>query len=152
MGLLDRISGDIGAAMKAKDAARLDALRAAKTALTLREVEAGGPLADAEAAKVLETLVKQRREAIELFLKGGRPELAAKDQAQIAVLESYLPRAPSREELVAAVDAAIAETGAREPKQQGIVMKAVMAKLAGRRADGKEVAALVAERLRGAGA
>ncbi len=148
MPLTEKIGADIGAAMKQKDAARLDALRAAKTALTLKEVEAGKPLDDAAAGKVIEILIKQRKEAVEMFRKGGREELAKKDEAQIAVLESYLPKGLGREELLAIVDAAIAETGAREPKQQGVVMKAVMAKLAGQRADGKEVSGLVAERLR----
>ncbi len=148
MGLTDRIAADILAAMKTKDAPRLDALRAAKTALTNREIEAGKALADAEAAKVLETLIKQRREAVELYRKGGRNELAAKDEAQIAVLEGYLPKGLSREELLAAIDAAIGETAAKEPKHQGLVMKAVMAKLAGKRVDGREVAQIVSERLR----
>jgi uncharacterized protein YqeY len=147
MALSDRISADLTAAMKAKDAAQLDALRAAKTALTLREVEAGAPLGDAEAAKVLETLIKQRREAVEMYRKGGRDDLAARDEAQIAVLDRYLPKALSREEIARAVDAAIAETGASGPRQQGLVMKAVMAKLAGGRVDGKEVAGIVAEKL-----
>ena len=151
MALGERISADITAAMKAKDAARLDALRAAKTAITLREVDSGKPLSDADAAKVLEVLIKQRKEAVELFRKGGRDELAAKDEAQIAVLESYLPKGLSRDELLAIVGDAIAETGAKEPKQQGIVMKAVMAKLAGRRADGKEIAQIVAEKLKSLG-
>src|SRR4051812_21564020 len=118
MGLLEKISQDIVAAMKAKDAAKLDALRAAKTAITLKEVEAGKPLDDAASAKIVETLIKQRRDAIELFAKGGRDELAEKDRAQVIVLESYLPKPPTREGLQAAVDAAIAETGAKEPKQQ----------------------------------
>jgi uncharacterized protein YqeY len=149
MGLLEQISADIGAAMKAKDAARLDALRAAKTAITLKEVEAGKPLADPDAAKVIETLVKQRKDAIELFQKGGRDELADKDRAQIAVLESYLPKPPTREELLAAIDAAIAETGVKDQKQQGLVIKTVMGKLAGRRVDGKEVAQMIGAKLRG---
>jgi len=148
MGLTERISADITAAMKAKDAARLDALRLAKTELTKREIEAGKPLPDADAAKVLEMLIKQRREAIELFRKGGREELAAKDAGQLAVLEEYLPKGLTRDEIAAAVAAAIAETGATEPRQQGIVMKAVMARLAGQRFDGKEVASLVSAQLR----
>lgn len=148
MGLVEKIAADITAAMKAKEAGKLDALRGAKAALQLKEVEAKRPLADAEAAKVIETLIKQRREAVEMFEKGGRQELAEKDRAQIAVLESYLPQGLSKAELEAAVASAVAETGAREPKQQGLVMKAVMAKLAGARVDGKEVAALVAAKLR----
>jgi uncharacterized protein YqeY len=148
MSLTDRISADIGAAMKAKDAPRLDALRGAKSALTLREVEAGKALSDADAAKVLETLIKQRREAVEMFRKGGREDLAAADEAQIAVLQAYLPAAVPRDRLLAIVEDAIAETAAKEPKHQGLVMKAVMAKLAGQRVDGKEVAQIVSERLR----
>lgn len=147
MALAERINADILTAMKAKDAARLDALRAAKTALVKAE-DAGKALDDAAAAKVIEILIKQRREAVELYRKGGREELATKDEAQIAVLEGYLPKPVSREELAKAVEAAIAETGAKEPKQQGLVMKAVMGKLAGQRVDGKEVSQMVAERLK----
>jgi uncharacterized protein YqeY len=149
MALTERIAADITAAMKQKDAARLDALRAAKAALMKAEVDTGKPQGDPEATKILEMLIKQRKEAVELFRKGGREELAAKDEAQIAVLEAYLPKALSRDELAAVIDAAIAETGAKEPKQQGLVMKAVMAKLAGKRFDGKEVSGLVSEKLKG---
>jgi uncharacterized protein len=148
MALVERINTDITAAMKSKDAARLDALRGAKTALMNKEIEAGKALTDADAGKILEMLIKQRKEAVEMFRKGGREELAAKDEAQIAVLEAYLPKGLSREDLEKVVTDAIAETAAKEPKHQGIVMKAVMAKLAGQRVDGKEVSQLVSEKLR----
>jgi uncharacterized protein YqeY len=148
MSLADRINADLAPAMKAKDVVRLEALRAAKTALMNKEIADGKPLAEGDAAKVLEMLIKQRREAVELFRKGAREELAAKDEAQIAVLEAYLPKAMSRDELASIVDAAIADTASKEPKHQGIVMKAVMAKLAGKRVDGKEVSAIVAEKLK----
>jgi len=151
MSLMEKISADIGAAMKARDAARLDALRAAKSTLMLKEVEAGKPLDDPSALNLIETLVKQRREAVFMYRTGGREDLAQKDEAQIAVLEGYLPSALSRDDLLAVIDSAIAETGAKEPKQQGLVMKTVMAMLKGRRADGKEVAQLVGERLKGGG-
>lgn len=119
MSLAERISADLTAAMKAKEGARLDALRAAKTALTLREVEAKGALADAEAAKVIEALVKQRREAVEMFCKGGREDLAAADEAQIAALKAYLPAAVPREKILEAIDAPIAETAAGSPGKRG---------------------------------
>jgi len=148
MTLVEKIAADITAAMKAKEAAKLEALRGAKSALQLKEIEAARPLTDAEAAKILETLIKQRKEAVEMFEKGGRQELADKDKGQIVVLESYLPKGVTREALEAAVAAAVAETNATEPKHQGAVMKAVMAKLAGARVDGKEVAALVSAKLK----
>lgn len=148
MSLVDRINADIGPAMKQKDALRLDALRAAKSALMNKEIADGKPLSEGDAAKVVEMLIKQRKEAVELYRKGNREELATKDEAQIAVLEAYLPKALGRDELAAIVDEAIAETGAKEPKQQGVVMKAVMAKLGGRRVDGKEVAGIVSEKLK----
>jgi hypothetical protein len=143
MALLDKVQKDMVEAMKAKDEARLSAVRMIKTALKKHEIDAMKPLDEATEMQVMSTLLKQRRESVEMFRKGGREELAAKEEAEIAVIEGYLPAAPSAAELEAAVTAAIAETGANSPKQMGAVMKAVQAKLAGKRVDGKAVSDLV---------
>ena len=137
--LRDRVSADIAAAMKAKSAARLSALRMMKAAITNKGVEKGHDLDDAEVLQVLASLVKQRRDSIEQFSKAGRTDLVAKETAEIAVLEEYLPPAASPEEIDAAVAAAVAETGAASPKDMGKVMKAVMPKLAGKNADGRTI-------------
>ncbi len=134
-------------AMKSKDEARLGALRMVKSALKKFEVDSMKPLSEATEMQVLQTLVKQRVESADLFRKGGRPELAEKEEAEIQLLESYLPSAPSAAELEAAVNAAIAETGATTAKQMGAVMKAASAKLAGKRVDGKALSELVKQRL-----
>ncbi|MEW6321236.1 MAG: GatB/YqeY domain-containing protein [Acidobacteriota bacterium] len=147
MGLEEQVTADIAAAMKAKDTARLVALRMLKTALMNRSIEKGRALEAGEEAQVVSSLVKQRRDSIEQFTAGGRAELAAKEAAEIAILETYLPPAVSAEELDAIVTAAIAETGAAGPKDMGKVMKAVMAALAGKTADGKQVSTLVKARL-----
>jgi uncharacterized protein len=135
--LREKVNTDITAAMKAKDAARLSALRMMKAAITNKSVEKGHDLDDAEVLQVLASLVKQRRDSIEQFSKAGRTDLVDKETAEIAVLEAYLPPAASADEIDAAVAAAIAETGAASPKDMGKVMKAVMPKLAGKHADGK---------------
>lgn len=135
------------AAMKAKEEARLSALRMIKTALKKEEVDSMGPLNEASEMKVMNTLLKQRREAAELFRKGGRDDMAAREEAEIGVIESYLPSAPSEQELEAAVTAALAETGATSQKQMGAVMKAAQAKLAGKRVDGKALSELVKQKL-----
>ena len=147
MKLFDRISNDITAAMKAKDQARLAPLRMAKAALMNREVEKGRPLEEAEAEQVLGSLIKQRRDSIEQFTKGGRQELAAKESAEITVLEEYLPPPPDAAELERAVDAAIATTGASGAKDLGKVMKAAMANLAGKTVDGRAVNEIVRRKL-----
>ena len=139
MGLMDRIGQDITAAMKAKDQARLSPLRMAKAALVNREVEKGRALEEAEAAQVIASLIKQRRDSIEQFGKGGREDLVAKETAEILTLEAYLPPPIDSAELEAAVDAAIAETGASSVKDLGRVMKAVMGTLAGRTVDGRAI-------------
>jgi uncharacterized protein len=139
MGLMDRIGQDITAAMKAKDQGRLSPLRMAKAALMNREVEKGRALEEAEAAQVIASLIKQRRDSIEQFAKGGREDLVAKETAEMLVLEAYLPPPIAPAELEAAVDAAIAETGASSVKDLGRVMKAVMGKLAGRTVDGRAI-------------
>src|SRR5512139_1854286 len=132
MGLVQRINEDITAAMRAKDQARLAPLRMLKTALTNRSVEKGHELDDAEAQQVVSSLIKQRRDSIEQFHKGGRQDLVDRETAEIGVLETYLPPAASAEDIDAAIGEAIAETGATSMKDMGRVMKAVMARLAGR--------------------
>jgi uncharacterized protein len=147
MPLLDRIQKDMVEAMKAKDEARLGAVRMVKAALQKQEIDSMKPLTEATEMQVMNTLIKQRRESADLFRKGGREELAAKEEAEINVIESYLPAAPSSAELGDAVRSAIAETGANSPKQMGIVMKAAQAKLAGKRVDGKMLSELVKQKL-----
>ena len=145
--LRDRVNADIAAAMKAKNAARLSALRMLKAAIVNKGVEKGHDLDDAEVLQVMASLVKQRRDSIEQFSKAGRTDLVDKETAEIAVLEEYLPPAASPEDIDAAVTAAIAETGAASAKDMGKVMKAVMPKLAGRNADGKTVNEAVRRKL-----
>jgi uncharacterized protein YqeY len=147
MALLDRIQKDMVSAMKSKDEARLGALRMVKSALKKFEIDSMKPLTEAAEMQVLQTLVKQRVESADLFRKGGRPELAEKEEAEIQLLDSYLPSAPSPAELEEAVTAAISETGATSAKQMGAVMKAASAKLAGKRVDGKALSEIVKGRL-----
>ena len=147
MGLTDKVNADISAAMKAKDAPRLSALRMMKAAIMNKEVEKGRTLEDAEVLQVVSSLVKQRRDSIEQLSKGGRTDLVEKETAEIAVLEQYLPPAATPEEVDAAVAAAIAETGAASPKDIGKVMKAVMPKLAGKYADGRAINEAVRRKL-----
>jgi uncharacterized protein YqeY len=139
MALTDTIAADMTAAMKAKDAPRLSALRMLKAAMMNKGVEKGRDLDDAEVLQVVASLVKQRRDSIEQFEKAGRADLVDKESGEIAVLQQYLPPAVTQEEIDAAVTAAIADTGATSVKDMGKVMKAVMAKLAGKNADGKAV-------------
>jgi len=145
--LKDTIVNDLTAAMKAKDGARVGVLRMVKAALMNRFIEKGGELTDEEAAKTLNSLVKQRRDSIEQYEKAGRAELAAKEAAEIEFIEVYLPKAASQDEINAAVAAAVAETGASSMKEMGAVMKAAMANLAGKTADGKLVSEAVKARL-----
>ena len=147
MSLKERIVKDMTAAMKSKEAARLSTLRMVKAAVQNREIEKGGPLTDEETAKLLQSLVKQRRDSVEQYEKAGRAELAEKERAEIAVIEEYLPRAATREEIERAVSEAVAETGATSMKEMGAVMKAAMARLAGRNADGRTVNEVVRSRL-----
>jgi uncharacterized protein YqeY len=147
MSLTDTITADIAAAMKAKDAARLTPLRMLKTALTTKSIEKGRALEPAEDLQVVAALVKQRRDSIEQFDAAGRSELAEKERAEIAVLETYQPPSASDAEVEAAVDAAVTSTGATSAKDMGKVMKAVMAALAGKTIDGKRVNELVRARL-----
>ena len=147
MGLKDQIIADLTAAMKAKDAERTGTLRMVKASLMNRQIEKGGELGDDEITKALQSLVKQRRDSIEQYEKAGRPELAAKEASELGIIEAYLPRAASIEEITAAVDSAVQETGASSIKDMGNVMKAAMAKLAGRSADGRLVSDAVKARL-----
>ena len=147
MSLEQTLSGDIVTAMRAKDQTRLTALRMLKTALTNKGIEKGRALEGAEELQVVSMLVKQRRDSIEQFTKGGRTDLADKEQAEIVVLNTYLPASASDDEIAAAVTAAIAETGATNAKDMGKVMKAVMAGLAGKTVDGKKVSETVKAKL-----
>lgn len=147
MALLDRIQSDMTAAMKAKDELRLGAIRLIKTALKKHEVDAMKPLDEATELQILNTLIKQRREAAEMFRKGGRAELADKEEAELRYVESYMPAAPSEAEIETAIAAALAETGVTSSKQMGVVMKAAQAKLAGKRVDGKALSEKVRARL-----
>ena len=139
MSLEQSLTTDIVSAMKAKDQTKLTALRMLKTALTNKSIEKGRALEGAEELQVVSTLVKQRKDSIEQFTKGGRQDLADKEQAEIVILNAYLPASASDEEVSAAVATAIAETGATSAKDIGKVMKAVMAALAGKTVDGKKV-------------
>jgi uncharacterized protein len=147
MPLLDRLQIDMVQAMKAKDETRLSVLRMMKSALQKHQIDSMKPLNEASEMQVMNTLLKQRRESAELFRKGGREELAQKEEAEIGIIDRYLPSAPSAAELQTAVNAAIAETGAKSPKDLGAVMKAAQAKLAGKRVDGKALSELVKRRL-----
>ena len=147
MNLKDRIISDLTDAMKAQDADRLSTLRMVKANLMNRQIEKGSELTDDEVTKALQSLVKQRRDSIEQYEKAGRAELAAKEAAEIAHIENYLPQAASADEISAAVAAAVTETGASSMKDMGSVMKAAMAKLAGKSADGKMVSEAVKAKL-----
>ena len=149
MTLTEQIAQDITAAMKARDAARLSALRMVKAALMNSEVSKGRPLEEAEAQQVLASLIKQRRDSIDQFKNGGRDDLVEKETAEVAILEKYAPPAASAAEIEQAVEGAIKETGAAGPKDMGRVMKAVMAALAGKSADGKAVNEIVRKKLAG---
>ena len=147
MNLKEQILGDLTVAMKAKDAARTSTLRMLKAAIVNRQIEKGGELDEEELMKLLRTQVKQRRDSVEQYEKGGRQDLVDKETAEIAVIEGYLPQAASPEEIEKAVAAAIAETGATSMKEMGAVMKAVMPLLAGKNADGRAVSEAVKKKL-----
>jgi uncharacterized protein YqeY len=147
MSLKQRIVDDLTAAMKSKDAARLSTLRMVKANIMNREIEKGSELSDEETTKALQSLLKQRRDSVEQYEKAGRTELVEKEQAEIEFIEVYLPKAASREQIIAAVEAAIAETGASSVREMGTVMKAAQAKLAGQNADGKTVSEVVKAKL-----
>jgi uncharacterized protein len=151
MPLIDQIQKDIVTAMKAREEHRLSTLRMVKTALKNREVEKMAPLDDKEAQQILATLIKQRKESVEQFTKGGRQEMADKEAAEIAVIETYLPKAAGEAEIIAGVKAAIAEMGSPAMKDMGTVMKNAMARFAaaGMRVDGKAVSEAVKKELAG---
>ena len=149
MALVEQIDKDLVAAMKAREELRLSVLRMAKAALMNKKVELGKPPEDAEALAVLRTLIKQRRDSAEQFRKGKRDDLADKEEDEIKIIERYLPAGASEEEIDAAVAAAIQETGAANAKDLGKVMKAAMAKLAGKSVDGKHVNEKVRAKLGG---
>jgi uncharacterized protein YqeY len=151
MPLVDQIQKDITAAMKAREEAKLSTLRMVKTALKNREIEKMAPLDDKEAQQVLGTLIKQRKDSIEQFTKGGRQEMADKEAAEIALIETYMPKAAGEADIVAGVKAVIAEMGSPTMKDMGSVMKAAMAKFAtqGVRVDGKVVSEAVKKELAG---
>ena len=147
MSYLDRIQNDLTAAMKGRDELRLSVLRMVKSALKNKEIERMHPLDDMESLQVLQTLVKQRHESVEQFTKGGRNDLADKEKKEIAIIEEYLPAAPSEQEIHEAIEAAISEEGADSLKQMGAVIKAARAKLAGKTVDGKALSDRVRDRL-----
>jgi uncharacterized protein len=147
MTFVEKVNQDIADAMRAKNQERLGPLRMLKAALMNKKVERGKDVTDSEAQAVVSTLVKQRKDSIEQFTNAGRQDLADKEKSELAILESYLPPPVSREELEKAVDEAVRTTGASSPKDMGGVMKAVMAGLAGRNADGKLINELVRARL-----
>ncbi len=151
MNLSEQIQKDITAAMKARDEARLSTLRMVKTALKNREIEKMAPLDDKEAQQVLSTLIKQRKDSVEQFTKGGRQERADKEAAEIKLIETYMPKAAGEEEIVAGVKAVIAEMGSPTMKEMGTVMKNAMARFAGAgiRVDGKQVSEIVKRELGG---
>ena len=137
MALMERIQNDLTEAMRSKDELRLSVLRMVKSALKYKEIEKVRKLEDAEALQVLQTLMKQRRESVEQFAKGGRQDLADKETKEIAILENYMPAAPSDADMNAAIEAAITETGANSPKSMGAVIKAAKVRLEGKSVDGK---------------
>ncbi len=149
MSLSDRLSDDLKQAMKARDQLRMDAIRMVKAALKNKEFELKKELDEAEMSRVLLTLVKQRKEAAELYQKGKREDLADKELKEIVIIEGYLPKALSQEEIVKIVESAIRESGPVTMKDMGKVMKAVMAKLAGQAVDGKQLSDLVRSKLQG---
>jgi len=149
MTLSEQIQKDITTAMKARDEQRLSCLRMVKTALKNREIEKTAPLDDKEAQQVLSTLIKQRKDSVEQFTKGGRQEMADKEAAEIKLIETYMPKAAGEEDIVAGVKAVIAEMGAPTMKDMGTVMKNVMARFSagGMRVDGKQVSEAVKQEL-----
>ena len=147
MPLIEQIQKDMVAAMKGREEARLEALRMVKAALQKHAIDAMKPLDEQSELQILNTLVKQRRESADMFRKGGRPELADKEEAELKLIESYMPALPTAAEIDAAIAAAMTETGATSPKQMGLVMKAAQAKLAGKRIDGKALSDLIRSKL-----
>jgi uncharacterized protein len=148
MSLRDRLSEDLKLAMKARDQLRMDVIRMIKAAVLNKEVELKKDLDDAEMSRIMTTMIKQRKESVEQYEKGQRAELAAKERQEISIIETYLPKALSPEELAQTVDTVIRESGANSAKDMGAVMKTVMTRLAGQPVDGKQVSDLVRSRLK----
>jgi hypothetical protein len=148
MSLRDRLTEDLKQATKARDQLRKDVIRMIKAAVINKEVELKKDLDDAEMSRVMATLIKQRRESVEQFEKANRTELAEKERKEITIIETYLPKALSPQELEQIVASIVTETGARSLKELGAVMKAVMARLAGQAVDGKQVSDLVKSKLK----
>jgi hypothetical protein len=149
MSLSEQIQKDMIAAMKSKEEERLSTLRMMKSAVKNKEIDKRAPLDDKEVLAVLSTMIKQRKDSSEQFTKGNRPELAAKEEREITLIESYMPRTASEEQVVETVKATIAEMGSPSMKDMGTVMKAVMAKFADVRVDGKVVSETVKRELAG---
>src|SRR5438094_7794061 len=147
MTLQEKIQNDIPEAMRSKDSLRLNVLRMMKTAVKNKEIEKMKALEETEVLAVLNTLVKQRKDSIDQFRKGGREELAQKEEAEIRIIEEYLPAAASEQEIQQAIAHAIEETGAASMKDMGKVMKATLARLSGKSADGSRVSQLVKDKL-----
>ena len=144
---MDRVQKDMVEAMKAKDEGRLSAIRMLKSALMKHKVDSMKELDETSEMQIMNQLLKQRRESADIFRKGGRPELAEKEEAEIEILEGYMPASATEEEIEAAIAAAIAETGVTALKQMGVVMKATQAKLVGKRVDGKALSEKVRSKL-----
>ncbi len=147
MALIERIQNDLKAAMMSKDELRLSVLRMVKSALKYKEIEKIRPLDDAESLQVLQTMMKQRRESVEQFAKGGRKDLADKETKEIAILETYMPAGASDADMNAAIEKAIVETAATSPKAMGAVIKAAKVLLEGKTVDGKILSDRLRERL-----
>jgi uncharacterized protein YqeY len=147
MSLRDRLTEDLKEAMKARDQLRVDVIRMIKAAILNKELEQKKELDDADLTRVMTILVKQRKEAVEQYQKAQREDLAGKELREISIIEGYLPKALSEDEILQVIDTAIRETGAKAPKDMGAVMKAVMAKLAGQPVDGKRINELVRSKL-----
>src|SRR5262245_33397184 len=147
MTLQDKIQSELSEAMRSKDQLRLSVLRMMKSAVKNKEVDKMKPLDEAEVIAVLNTLIKQRKDSVDQFRKGGREELAQKEEAEIKIIQEYLPAAASDDEVRGAIQEAIQETGAASMKDMGKVMKATMMRLAGKTADGSRVSQLVKEKL-----
>lgn len=149
MSLKQQIIADLTASMKAQDSERTSTLRMVKAGMMNREIEKGGELDDEEMAKLLRSMVKQRKDSVEQYEKAARQELADKEKSELALIEAYLPQAATREEIEQAVAAALTETGATSVKEMGRVMKAAQALLAGKNADGRLVSEIVKSKLVG---
>lgn len=147
MSLRDRLTEDLKLAMKSRDQLRMDVIRMIKAAILNKEVELRKDLDDAEMSRIMTTLIKQRRESVEQFEKAQRIELAEKERKEITIIEAYLPKALSAEELDRIIVSVLADTGSRSLKDMGAVMKAVMARLAGQAVDGKQISDLVRAKL-----